>query len=134
MIRARQEQDAMSLRQAKHTTRTSTYYYNNVALQTSFTCGKRGGGRNRETVFARIRLGYQYLWQHGVQVEEEKRKCRVCGDRDSHTLDHYILHCRLLNHFRNPNLQNIYEQAKYFLEKDVISQILKIHKIFAAAW
>ena len=132
-IRLRQEYLTSSIRQAEQVSSWSVYYYDTVALQTSFTYGRRAGGRNRETVYARIRLGYRYLWQCGVPVEEEKRRCRVCGDQDSHDLEHYILHCRFLNHFRHPNLQNIYDQAKYFLENDVITQILKYYKHFASA-
>lgn len=132
-IRYRQEEITSSIRQAEHHISRSAYYYNTVAIQTVFTYGKRGGGRNRETVYARIRLGYYYPWQYGMQVEEEKRKCKVCGERDSHTLEHYILYCNLLRDFRNPELHNICDQAKFLIEHDKITEILKVYKNFASA-
>lgn len=57
-----------------------------VALQTSSTYGKKGCGRDKETVPSRFRLGYDYPWQYGMHTDEHRRKLRVCGACDSHTL------------------------------------------------
>ena len=50
---------------------------------------RRGVSRRCEVVRSRIRLGYPYAWQIGIATTEEKRKCRLCGAQDEHSLEHY---------------------------------------------
>ena len=108
----------------------SIQYYNNVALNSNFRYGKNGGNRYRESVIARIRLGYLYNWQVGIPVEDANQKCKVCGEGLGHSLEHYILRCPRIDSFRQRDCNDLHTQAKHLLSN--IENILQIHKSFAS--
>ena len=50
-------------RQEEYRASWSARWYDCVALQTSFTYGRKTVSRQNEFVHARMRLGYDYPWQ-----------------------------------------------------------------------
>ena len=121
----------MTMRQTESVTSRSTHYYNCVALQTTYTYGKKCTSRQSEVVHARLRLGYYYTWRFVETSDESQIKCKVCNQPNGHTLYHYVMECRSLNEYRNVNLVTLEDQAKYLLENSKIKDILKRYKGFA---
>lgn len=46
-------------------------YFDNLAFEHDFTCGRTGGNKLTEFDIAHIGLGYLYPWQSGVPVKKE---------------------------------------------------------------
>ena len=83
-------------------------------------------------VHARLRLGYHYPWEFAGAVDENKKKCKVCYESNCHTLYHYVMECPLLNEYRDRNLFSLEDQARYLIENNKISIILKRYRGFAS--
>ena len=44
----------------------------------------------KDSVCTRLKMGYKYLWELGVEVNEAARQCRLCGEPDAHSPGGYI--------------------------------------------
>ena len=120
-----QRQEFTASRQIEHGISRSTQYYELVAQQTAFTYGRKCVSRNFEVTHARIRLGYYYPWQFTENASDDKKKCNVCNEDNSHTLYHYIMECPILAEYRNVNMISLTDQAKFMLSEGKITEILK---------
>lgn len=109
----------------------SIEYYDKVTLHHPFVYGINGGNRRKETVISTLRLGYSYLWQVGVNVDDINKKCKVCGEVQGHNLQHYIMVCPYIEEYRNKDLNDIHDQARYLIAK--VPEILKKYAGFASA-
>lgn len=87
-----------------------------------------------ETVTMRVRLGYRYYWEcpwSQRRYSMAMRQCRVCGARDSHTLEHYVMSCPLLVQYRSGSMLSLQEQIVWFLRHGVVERILSDYRDFA---
>ena len=131
-IRDQQRHENLTSRQIEYGLSRSTQYYDMVAQQTTFTYGRRCVSRHVEVTHARIRLGYYYPWQFTNNVSDDKKKCNVCNQENSHTLYHYIMECVPLAQYRSVNLTSLTDQAKFMLMEGKITEILKKFSGFAS--
>lgn len=79
----------------------------------------------------RMRLGYKYYWQYREVFNIEETRCRVCGEENGPTLDHYVLKCSCVREFRNNNIVDVTLQIIWMLPNGVVEEILKKYKDIA---
>ena len=130
-IREKQLADMCTERQMQMNQSRSVQYYNNVASQTSYKYGRKGVSRHRDLVVARLRLGYLYPWQVIGVRQGELYNCRVCNQAESHTLQHYVMNCPMLQAYRDPEIIDTENQVIHLLSKDLVKMILREFKGFA---
>ena len=88
--------------------------------------------RKQQIVYSRIRMGYPYLWQVVKRNRPETdTSCRVCKDRDKHTLAHYITECPMLSEVRDRCPAGI-EMEQFILDPDILCDILKDYSGFCS--
>ena len=109
--------------------RSSTFrHYIRINMETDYVYGRNVV---MDTVMMRLRLGYKYYWEYGYEVDQEDRMCRVCGRNNSHTLEHYVMHCPLLKEFRNQNIESVTDQIIWMIKNYKIEEIVKKRYVFA---
>lgn len=96
--------------QQKCITSETLRHYIKVANETNFTYG-RYRVPWKDHICTRLRLGYKYYWQLGVEVSEEAKRCRLCGEVNGHSLPHYMLRCPALAHVRHHQLCSVTDQV-----------------------
>lgn len=128
IIKQKQSQVASIARREEQDLSRSIRWYNGIVSKTSFTYGRKHLSRHRETVHARIRLGYHYLWQFTNDI----LNCKVCNSPGGHTLSHYVMECPAIAEFRSTDCNSMLDQAIYLLQNDKINAILKRYNNFAA--
>ncbi|KAG0714460.1 hypothetical protein GWK47_014109 [Chionoecetes opilio] len=99
-------------------------HYTNVALQTHFSYGKHRT-KWKDTVFTRLRLGSPFYWELGMNVPEDDKKCRLCQQLRSYTLQHYILQCPSLATFRHPDIDNVTDQVIWMTNNGQVDAALR---------
>ena len=131
-IRSCMFKDADSLRRARVPTSPSMAHFVYVSDRIQHRPGK-GERTIIDTVKTRLILGYKYYWQCTwvSQRSEAEKACKVCGAREAHTLEHYILSCPELQDFRNCQIPNVREQIVWFLSNGVVERILRRFNFFA---
>lgn len=102
-------------------------HYVRVANETDFTYGRYRVAW-KDSVCTRLRIGYKYYWQVGVPASEAERRCRLCGEADSHTLPHYVLHCSALAHSRHGQALSLTDQVIYMFTNNTIAELLLKNK------
>ncbi|XP_069162981.1 uncharacterized protein [Procambarus clarkii] len=134
IIRQHRRDKVTEERRIEAQTSESVRWYNMVAAGNPNQYGRRGGRRVRESVIARIRLGYKYPWRFGMETTADQRSCRICGESDGHRLDHYLRECEHLRDIRN-NCRiinpTLFELGKHYLSN--IDTVLKRFPHFAPA-
>lgn len=85
--------------------------------------------RNIGMRYSRIKLGYKYSWEI-FNVEDIYKKCRVCKIPECHTLQHYLQDCVIIEKYRDTEKGDIIEEAKRFLNIDLLSEIIYEHRGF----
>lgn len=99
-------------------------HYIQVLHNTDFTYG-RSGNAAMDSLCTRLRLGYKYLWQLGVQKADDETCCKFCKEPRSHTLHHYVLQCPQLTHCRNLQINNITDQVIWMLYNKIVEELVK---------
>lgn len=107
----------------------SLSHYLYINEKTRVTYGK--GLTKIDTLTMRLRLGYSYTWEY---VGKDGFSCKLCKDPGSHKLFHYIMNCPSLNEFRSDTIDNMLDMIVYFINNDVISQIVKKFNKLAIQW
>ena len=127
----RNEQYCMeSTRMAREHVNSSTFeHYATVSNHVSVTYGR--DGVRSDAVKMRMRLGYKYYWHYKEVFNIEEARCRVCGEENGHTLEHYVLRCSCVREFRNNNIVDVTLQIIWMLQNRVVEEILKKYKDFA---
>ena len=132
-IRSRMFKDAESLRRNHGPMSLSRAHYLYISDRIEYQPGK-GERTLIDTIKMRLILGYKYYWQcswMSGRFTEAEKSCKVCGAREAHTLEHYILTCPELRPFRNNLITNVKDQIVWFLKNGVVERILKRFKLFA---
>ena len=130
IIKQKNKDDEWQARNNENGSR-SNEYYDKVALNQPFVYGSKGGDRRKESVIARLRLGYPYLWEKGVNVENNLKQCKVCGVDEGHNLHHYVMECPSIAEYRMGGVTDVFNQAKHLINK--VPAILKRYPGFASA-
>ena len=102
-------------------------HYTRVESETNFTYGKYRVPW-KDSVCTRLRMGYKYYWQLGVETSDKDRQCRLCAEPNSHTLHHYVLQCPALSQARHPSLTSVTEQVIYMFNNNKITELLNTCK------
>ena len=97
-------------------------HYVRVASETNFTYGKHRVSW-KDSVCTRLRLGYKYYWQLGVNVSDTARQCRLCDEPNAHTLQHYVLHCPSLSQGRHVQSLSVTEQIIWMFNNNKIAEL-----------
>ena len=129
LIRVKQDEITSAERALTYERSATFRHYYDIDQETGLVYDKQGS--LQDTVIMRLRLGYRYLWELGCETPDKERECRLCGENDSHTLTHYVLHCSLLTPYRNSNINNVTEQIIWLINNNKIEEILKKYKKFA---
>ena len=104
--------------------RSSTLrHYCRVVENTDFTYG-RFRASWKDSVCTRLRLAYKYYWELGVAVDAPARECRLCEERDGHSLSHYVLQCPVLAHVRQPDADTVTDQVIAMFKSQSIIKLL----------
>ena len=77
-------------------------------------------------------MNYVYLWQiKGMEKSEHlDRNCRLCGQSDQHTMEHFIYLCQMLNGIRAKCPSQ--EDCRTYMESpQTIIEILRDYKGYA---
>ena len=132
-ICSRMFKDADSLRRNHDPMSLSRAHYLYISDRIEYHPGK-GERTLIDTVKTRLILGYKYYWQcswMAGRFTEAEKSCNICGAREAHTLEHYILTCPELRPFRNSLITNVRDQIVWFLKNGVVERILKRFNGFA---
>ena len=132
-ICSRMFKDADSLRRNHDPMSLSRAHYLYISDRIEYHPGK-GERTLIDTVKTRLILGYKYYWQYSWMAgrfTEAEKSCNICGAREAHTLEHYILTCPELRPFRNSLITNVRDQIVWFLKNGVVERILKRFNGFA---
>ena len=113
----------------EHANSSTFKHYDTVSDHVAVTYGK--DGIRNDAVKMRMRLGYKYYWQYKEVFTTEEARCRVCGEENGHTLEHYVLRCSCVREFRNNNIDDVTEQIVWMLQNGVVEKISKKYKAFA---
>ena len=126
-IRRKQDEEAARVMERKHVHSETFKHYIKISQMTDFTYG-RSRRMTGDALCTRLRLGYKYLWQLGVQRTEGDVCCGLCKEPRSHTLRHYTLECPSLDMYRNPNIGNVTDQIIWMFQNGVVDKIIQTHK------
>ncbi len=104
--------------------------YSVINTNSSFTYGN-GKSTWKDSIYMRLRLGYKYIWQYGVDVSEKDKECKLCSMPYAHTLEHYVLECHLIEKYRNKEINSVPHQIVWMCDNGIIDSILRSYKNFA---
>ena len=132
MIRRRQTGAALSIRVAMQDASTTFRRYVRIFNETEFTYGSNHNILS-DTVTMRLRLGYKYYWEYGGSAagSDTDRRCRVCGESDAHTLQHYVLLCPHIEQYRNKHIVDLTEQIIWIINNNKVIEIVSMYRDFA---
>ena len=86
-----------------------------------------------DRIAARIRLGYRKMWKvrydAGATFDEGLSKCVLCDVPLSDMLEHYIVFCPKLKHFR-PSGMGFFELCVHFCNPEILYPILNLYPNF----
>ena len=105
----------------------SVRHYVTVFNNTSTCYGKTSP--REDTVIMRLRLGYKYCWEYATS--QDGIPCKLCGQDNSHTLQHYLCFCPRTEEFRDLQISDATLQACHLINRNIVPNILKKNKNFA---
>ena len=84
----------------------------------------------QDLVTMRLRLGYKYYWEvcRGAAPEP----CPLCASPGGHSLQHYVLYCPSLEDFRPQGRWELTRLICWFINNDVLPEIIKKCPMFAS--
>ena len=123
-IRKEQEEENANRIREKYVDSETFHHYARVSETTNFTYGRMLSSW-RDSVCTRVRLGYKYMWQLGVERAEDDIRCGLCSEPRSHTLHHYILECSLLSSYRNRHITNVTDQLIWMFNNDKMEEMTR---------
>lgn len=124
LIRSKQDEENTERIREKYIGSETFHHYIKISQMTDFTYGRMLSLWG-DSVCMRLRLGYKYLWQLGVEKTEDDICCRLCREPRSHTLQHYILECTVLSGFRNRQILNVTDQIIWMFINNKIEEMTK---------
>ena len=88
--------------------------------------------REHNVVSARLRLGYQQVWQVSQVDVPHYSSCKSCNHSNANTLHHYCLQCPTLTHLL-PHGQNLIHICTYICLQTTTNMhfLLTIHTLVA---
>ncbi|XP_069159087.1 uncharacterized protein [Procambarus clarkii] len=129
-IKMIQEGEEMIKRMAMVDSSNTLKNYAIINTNSSFTYGK-GKSTWKDSIYIRLRLGYKYIWQYGVDVSEKDKECKLCSMPHAHTLEHYVLECQLIENYRNKEINSVPHQIVWMCDNGMKDSILRSYKNFA---
>lgn len=127
MIQEKQNKEEIKMVESRYSNSETFGHYIKVLHKTDFIYG-RSGNTAKDSLCTRLRLGYKYLWQLGVQKTDDEICCKFCKEPRSHTMHHYVLQCPRLTHCRNPNINDITDQVVWMFNNKKVEELAKMCK------
>ena len=105
--------------------------------------------RSLQTSYSRLRMGYRYLWEvihtRGNEIEDAagicgvitaragkviNTNCRLCGEGNKHTYNHYIMECVELENSRNSRACDMPSMVRHYLDPTIFKHVKTAHPKF----
>ena len=90
-----------------------------------------GSTRLVDVITARLRLGYKSFSELGHYRRESETDCKLCGEREGNTLNHYVLECHLIQEYRDNHIDELPNMCNHFITTGKIKAILDKYPHFA---